>query len=296
MTQQLFVGVDGGATKCIVRVEDASGQLLGKEIGGSSNIRLSVEKTWESILLALNKILKSQSIDTKQYQLHAGMGLAGSEMQDAYQAFINYVHPFETLIVKSDAHTACLGAHQGEDGAIIIAGTGVVGYQIQTNQISKVSGWGFPHDDEGSGAWIGLEAVRVTLQWLDGRLPESGVAKAVYDHFDRNQAQLVDWANQANSAAYAELAPLVIQQSKLQDADAIAILQRAGKHINAVNAALLDAQSDKYQPLPCALIGGVAAFLEPYLSNSLRARLRPASATPEAGAILLVRHYLKEKA
>lgn len=298
MTQKIYVGVDGGATKSIVSVQDASGKVLGREIGGPANIRLSVPQAWQSILLSLNKILKSQSlsIHRQHYQLHAGMGIAGCEVRDAYQEFTQYAHPFETLVVTSDAHTACLGAHNGKDGAIIIAGTGVVGYQTQADQISKVSGWGFPHDDEGSGAWIGLEAVRATLQWLDGRAPVSGVAKAVFAHFKQNQSQLVFWANQANSTAYAQLAPLVIEQSKLQDAKAISILQQAGSHVSIVHKALVAAQQDKRQALPCSLVGGVAAFLEPYLSDSLRACLRPPCLTPDVGAILLVRHHLKEYA
>ena len=49
MKQHLFIGVDGGATKSIVRVEDETGRLLGKEIGGPANIRLSVDQSWQSI-------------------------------------------------------------------------------------------------------------------------------------------------------------------------------------------------------------------------------------------------------
>ena len=46
---------------------------------------------------------------------------------------------------------------------------GTVAFQIEGDKEYKVGGWGFPHGDEGSGAWLGLEAVRLTLHWLDGR-------------------------------------------------------------------------------------------------------------------------------
>ncbi len=43
----------------------------------------------------------------------------------------------------TDAHAACIGAHNGADGAIIIIGTGVVGYQTQNGEGVQVGGWGF---------------------------------------------------------------------------------------------------------------------------------------------------------
>jgi glucosamine kinase len=275
--QELFIGVDGGATKCTVRVEDKAGLLLGQESSGPANIRISVDQAWQSIYSALNKIIKND-----HYHFHVGMGLAGCEMIEAYHAFLRHAHIFKTLIVTSDAHTACLGAHGGKDGAIIIAGTGAVGYQINKGKVSKVSGWGFPYDDQGSGAWIGLHAVKQTLQWLDGRLPESALTKAVYAHFQQDQTQLLNWADRANSTAFAELAPLVVKHGQQGYAAAQEILQRAAQAIDKIGNTL-------EATLPCALVGGVASFLQPLLSNELRARLRPCLAEPVVGAMFLVR-------
>lgn len=286
MKQHFFIGVDGGATKTQARLEDATGVVLATAISGPANIRLSVTQAWQSINSALEKVLHSAGLSLAEGSsfLHVGMGLAGCEMIESYQAFVKQPHSFTTLVVSSDSHTACLGAHGG-DGAIIIAGTGVVGLQINGGQLTKVSGWGFPHDDQGGGAWLGLRAIEITLQWLDGRLPASGLANAVYDHFAGNQNGLVMWANKANSTAFAELAPLVIQQSQRGDAVAIELMQQAAQAINRVGAALLST-------LPCSLLGGISSFVEPYLETSLRARLRPCQATPDVGAILLVRNHL----
>lgn len=296
MSEQFFVGVDGGATKCIVRLEDADGKLIGTEITGPANIRISVQQAWDAIHTALVKLLLplNISLTDKRYAFHAGMGLAGCEVDAAYHAFLNQTHSFATLIVTSDAHTACLGAHQGQDGAIIIAGTGVVGFQLEKGCSTKVSGWGFPHDDEGGGAWLGLCALKITLQWLDGRLPETELAKVIFAHFNNNLEQMVSWANQANSTAYAALAPLVIAQSKVQEPTAIALLQQAANEMNRIDQALMEKRMHKEAFLPCSLVGSIAPFLEPYLSTSLRERLRPCELTPDQGAILLVRQYLSE--
>lgn len=290
MAQSLFVGVDGGATKCIVRVEDEVGNVLGQEISGPANIRISVDQAWQSIRGALNKILSDHS---SQYELHAGMGLAGCELQEVYQIFLQRQHSFKSLVVTSDAHIACLGAHGGQDGAIIIAGTGMAGYQICQGKVSKVSGWGFPYDDEGGGAWIGLRAVMQTFQWLDGRRKASALNQAIYQHFQKDSERLINWANLANSTAFAELAPLVIQHSEAGDVNATQILQEAAYAIDKVGDALQAAQPDPKKILPCTLIGGVARFLRPLLAEPLKSRLQSSVADPVQGAVMLVREHVE---
>lgn len=292
--QSLFIGVDGGATKCIVRVEDEAGRVLGREMSGPANIRLSVTQAWQSIYSALEKILGPLSIapGDPAYHWHAGMGLAGCEVTAAYEAFLNEPHDFETLAISSDAHTACLGAHSGRDGAIIIIGTGVVGFQVESGQTTKVGGWGFPHDDEGGGAWLGLEAVKQTLRVLDGRQPPSNLANKVYAKFENDLDHFITWANQANSTAFAELAPIVINQCQLGDTMAINIMQNAANAINQVSDALEASRVDESKRLPYSLIGGVAPFMEAFLNENLRLRMTPCELTPDAGAVLLVRDLL----
>jgi glucosamine kinase len=296
VTKSFFIGVDGGATKCTVRVEDETGNLLAEAMSGPANIRISVPMAWQAIHTALENALKPLgiSVNDPNSRFHAGIGIAGCEIGHAYKTFIHFPHKFHSLEVTHDSHTACLGAHGGKDGALIIAGTGVAGYQIESGQTVKVSGWGFPHDDIGSGAWLGLEAARVALQWQDGRTPSSGLAKAVMAHFDNQLNRFVSWANQANSTAFAELAPLVIQVSKAGDAAALNLLRGAGRALDAVGSALHARQDDKTISLPCALTGGIAPFIEPYLGNAVRARLVPCQLPPEAGAILYLRKMLAQ--
>lgn len=292
MTHSLYIGVDGGATKCIVRVEDEKGQLLGRETSGPANIRLSVTQAFDSVHSALNRILARLDIrpNDPAYRLHAGMGLAGCEVLSAYQAFLALPHRFDTLVLASDAHAACLGAHGGKDGAIIIIGTGAVGFRVEDKRVTKVSGWGFPHDDEGGGAFLGLQAVRHTLQVLDGRLAPSLLSGRLFARFEGNMETFVEWMNQANSTAFAELAPLVIESGKAGDTAAQDLMQQAGSAIDRIASALYVAHPDAAKPI--ALVGGLAPFVEPYLSQSLRTRLLPCKLTPDAGAIFLVRHNL----
>ena len=139
------------------------------------------------------------------------MGIAGTEVAAALDQFLAAAHPFSSLIVRSDGYTACLGSHGGEDGAVIAVGTGTIGFQVEGGRESRVGGWGFPHGDEGGGALLGLEAVRKTLQWLDGREPVDPLLEAVKARFDGDQGRLVSWANAARETEFGEIAPLVVE-------------------------------------------------------------------------------------
>jgi glucosamine kinase len=298
LIKDIFIGVDGGGTKSKVRVEDSQHQLLGQAVSGAACIRISVDAAWQSIYAALDEILATHniSLQDKNYRFHAGFGLSGCEVKEAYAEFINRPHPFATLLLTSDAHTACVGAHNGADGTIIIVGTGVVGYEIDAGKATQVGGWGFPHDDEGGGAWLGLEATRLTFQWLDRRVEKSPLVVDIFDFFERDLDKFVTWANRANSTEFARLAPLVINHSQQEEIAAVRIMKKAAHAVDRIGHALMKVHGSTKKPLPCSLFGGIAPFLEPLLSDDIREVLVPRQADANAGAILMVRQKILEQA
>lgn len=294
--QDIFIGVDGGGTKSKVRVEDSQGRVLGQALGGPANIRLSVRKSWEAIYQALDKVLEANSLSRAHpnYRLHIGLGLAGCEVQEAVNEFLAFPNSFQTVHLTSDAHVACVGAHNGQDGAIIIIGTGVVGYQIQAGETVKVGGWGFPHDDEGGGAWLGLEAARLTCQWLDRRIEKNALVTDVFDFFDRNVECFTVWANRANSSEFARLAPLVINHSQQQEPHALRLMKKAAHAIERVSAALSKLQKQQTS-LPVCLFGGIAPFIEPLLAEDVRNTFVARQADANVGAICMIRDIVMQK-
>ncbi|HEY0791612.1 MAG TPA: BadF/BadG/BcrA/BcrD ATPase family protein [Chthoniobacterales bacterium] len=292
-TQDLYIGIDGGATKTLVRVENAQHEVLGEGHGGPANIRLSVEGSWRSIHEALQQAMAQAGLrlDAEGYRFHCGAGLAGTEVAAACDQFVNSRHPFARLVLKSDGYTSCLGAHAGRDGALIAIGTGTVAYQIEGSRECKVGGWGFPHGDEGSGAWLGLEAVRLTLQWLDGRSGPSPLLETVHAHFGSDLVRLVVWANQANATQFAQIAPLVIEHVKRRTPLALTLIQQAAHEIDRLGAAMAAQSLD--QALPCSLLGGLAPFIEPWLGEALRARLVPCKLDAVHGALFMIRNAVQ---
>ena len=136
MTKHIYIGVDGGGTKSKLIMRDSAGHFLGAGRSGAANIRLSVDVALRSIEEALAEALEAAKInrDDKEYHFHIGLGLAGTEVPEACTEFLARLPDFDTVRLESDAYAACLGAHAGEDGAILIVGTGVIGYKVKNNQ------------------------------------------------------------------------------------------------------------------------------------------------------------------
>lgn len=262
-----------------------------KKITGPANIRISPLQAWQSVQDGLNQILLPLGEKPERLPLKTVIGIAGCEVPSAYAEFLHHTAILPDVSIISDSYAACFGAHAGEDGAIIIIGTGTVGFQIEQGQSVKVGGWGFPHDDAGGGACLGLMAMHHTVQTFDGRENESGLSKAVEKFFHGNRELIITWANQASSTQFAQLAPLVIEQSENKDPAALALMQKAAQAINSIAATLLKKQHAS-QPLPYSLIGGIANYLLPFLDASLRTRIQPAKMTPVQGAVLLAKRKI----
>src|SRR5207249_3775208 len=88
--------------------------------------------------------------------IHAGLGIAGLNRRGMISGLQQHQFPFQSIAIASDAAIANLGAHAGADGAVVIVGTGSVGFGRVGDQVFSIGGYGFPVSNEGSGAELGL--------------------------------------------------------------------------------------------------------------------------------------------
>lgn len=289
MTVDIFIGADGGGTKTKVQVEDIEGNILGHALVGPGNIRTDVDLAYKSVMSGVEEALSGT--DYRLYDpninFHVGLGLAGFEVPEACDAFLAKDFPFATIELESDAIIACLGAHAGNDGAIVIVGTGVHGCEVFKNNIVHVGGWGFPHGDEGGGAWLGMEAVRIVLRSIDGRAHSTSLCEAVLRRFDDNVSELITWATAAGPSEYASLAPIVIEQSEHGDAHAAMLLESAAVEIDLVSQALEDAIDGNY--LSLCLFGGIAPHIKGRLNTDVKNRIVERQFDATRGAVFLAR-------
>jgi glucosamine kinase len=279
----VYLGIDGGGTKCKARLEDAQGDLLAEAIAGPANAARNLTGSVKAVLEASEKAIAKANIKGLTLnQIHAGIGLAGINIPQVKQAFLKQSLPFASWHITTDLHIACLGAHLGQDGAIVIVGTGSSGVAIHNDQHFEMGGHGFVVGDKGSGAWLGKMAISHCLETLDGITPNNLLSKQVINLLDCDSAyDLVNLTLEAKPALFASIAPLIFQLAASQQEDALLLVDQAATYINKICHRLLSGNLHRL-----SLIGGISQPLTPYLDSQLQAIIRPAQATPEQGAIL----------
>lgn len=281
---QYLVGVDGGGSGTRVRLQRCGGPERAMGQGGPSALALGVDAAWAAIETALTQAFVQSGLQRPpDAALAVGIGIAGSNVPSWSEAFTASAPAFGALCVDSDAYTTLLGAHRGAPGAIVAVGTGIVGLALRPDGTRHaVGGWGFPGGDEGSGAWIGLQAAAHLERVYDGSESGGPLAQALAAICGADRGALTDWLTRATQTRYASLAHSVIVSAP-RDPVARGIVEVAGRHV-----AMLAHAADPSGSLPLALCGGLAEPLRPWLPADLAQRARPPLGDSAQGALRMI--------
>ncbi len=285
MADHFYLGIDGGGTTSRARLVDEAGRLLGEGVAGSSNLTLGTAVAAASIRAACDAAIAASNIPGLPYaQIHAGFGLAGANVPELAAALREVSFGFATALLASDAEIACLGAHGGKDGAILILGTGSQGLALVQGKVKTLGGWGFLVGDDGSGAQLGRSAIRAALRAHEGWTQASGLSREIMAHFGDDPARMVIWAAQATPRDYGQFAPWVLRQQAQGDALAKVLIAKSLAHICAMlqGLAALGARN-------VALMGGLAPSFERLLPPEIRLNLVAPEADAVHGALILAR-------
>ncbi|MGD8174741.1 N-acetylglucosamine kinase [Marinimicrobium sp. ARAG 43.8] len=282
---QLYLGIDGGGSKCQASLVDEQGQVLSTALAGPANPLHGVERTLQSIESAARRALKEVGLGEESLgRLVVGAGLAGVNLPSLYKVVSDWPHPFSELHLTTDLRIACLGAHQRDDGAVIVTGTGSCGYVRVDGKDRLIGGHGFPYGDQGSGAWMGMEAIKAVLLASDGLGPQTALTDSVADLLQARGLAIVERMSGRPSSEYAKLAPLVFTAAEADDPVAFRIVTEGADYVSAMADKLLS-----FQPARLSLIGGVAERITPWLSPQVAERLAEPLGPPEDGAVLFAR-------
>jgi len=284
LTNEFYLGVDGGGTHCRVRLETAEGKCVAESGGGPANVRLGQQQVWGHILAAIDAALQTAGLGREILKAtSAGFGLAGVLKPQDHDYLSTQAGLFRTLAISSDCHTACLGAFDGRDGGIQIVGTGSSGYAIVGGIGYPRGGWGFYLAEKASGAALGRDAIRAALEAYDGLAPGSALTEAVMARFGEPVA-VVDWSDTALPRDYAAFAPLVFEYAGRDDAVAVSLLRALAADCSRYMQALTRLGA----PRLC-LLGGLADQLKPWLPQALAVELAEPAGDALSGAIWLAR-------
>ena len=287
----LFVGVDGGGTGCRARIEDAKGSLLGTGIAGPAALRIGVDRAFAEVKKACCVAAEDAGLGEGALGLmHAAVGLAGIGRKGLLEEIERRPHPFRSVVYVHDATIACIGAHGARDGGIVIIGTGSVGFAVVGGREIRIGGYGFPISDEGSGADLGLHAVRMALRAYDERAVGTSLTHEVMVRFHNDPFEAVAWMDDATATDYATFAPLVMRHADAGDPVARRIVREAAEQIDELARRLSECGAPRI-----ALLGGLASSMQPWLAPDVQRRLVPVEGDAVDGALHLARHAAKKE-
>ncbi|WGO99524.1 BadF/BadG/BcrA/BcrD ATPase family protein [Saccharophagus degradans] len=277
----LFLGVDGGGTKCRAVLVDSNNTVLGVGEGGPANPYHGVERTYESIMNATDIALRNAGLTPEhKANIVAGLGLAGVHLPSLFQIVNQWDHPYKAQYLTTDLHIACIGAHESDDGAVMVAGTGSCGFSYVNGQALTLGAHGFPCGDKGSGAWLGLSAIQAVLVAEDELGPSTMLSDLVEEQLQARGLMIVDRLSGAKSSDYAKLAPLVFHAAEQGDSVALNIVKDGADYLSRVANKLWATK-----PPRMSLIGGVAQRMLDWMDADIAARMSAPLSQPEFGAV-----------
>jgi glucosamine kinase len=286
----LFIGVDGGGTGCRARIEDAEGCMLGTGIAGPAALRIGFDRALAEVERACFAAIDEAGLDRKALNsAHAAVGLSGLGRRGVLEQLMQKPHPFRSVVYAHDATIACIGAHGDRDGGIVIVGTGSIGFALVGGHDIRVGGYGFPISDEGSGADLGLQAIRLALRAYDERAVGASLTREVMTRFDNDPFDAITWMERATATDYAAFAPLVIRHADAGDPVARRIVRDAAEQVDELVRRLSECGAPRI-----ALLGGLASSIQPWLAPDVQRKLIPAEGDAVDGALRLARRAVKK--
>ena len=169
---ELVVGADVGGTSTRVAVAALDGSdgggVRALAQGGTGNpVLVGLEAS-----AAMIRSTAERALDGLEGTVVAMVvGLAGGSQAARDPAFLAAARPQRvqaTCTLVSDLAVGFSSATAATRGCMLIAGTGAVAGRLQGEELrERRDGWGWLLGDQGSGFWLGRQAVRSTLTALD---------------------------------------------------------------------------------------------------------------------------------
>ncbi|MFF5296527.1 N-acetylglucosamine kinase [Paractinoplanes globisporus] len=247
----LVVGVDAGGTASRAVVATLSGEVVGRGVAGPGNPISSGPAAALAVGAALRDALST--VDPSEV-VGGVLGLAGTSAVSAPTIATAFADMWAGLglscpmRIVGDVVTAFAGGTPSPSGSVLIAGTGAIAARLENHEIvAEADGLGWLLGDEGSGRWIGLQALRHAVRdW------HSPFAKSVAAHAGATSPDdLVAWAQSLPLADIDALSPVVCTAARAGDPTAHTIVTAA------VSCLLTTLDVATAAPGPVVLAGGL---------------------------------------
>ncbi|ALV46215.1 ATPase [Arthrobacter alpinus] len=262
-----FVGLDigGSKTRGIVWTD---GVISSDSSVGSTNVQNVSAQTAQSNMTELFTLLDA----TGATEVFAGAG--GVDTDDDAAALRALIAPFVPSAKVTVVHDTrlLLAAAGATEGVAVIAGTGSAAWGANAAGVeARAGGWGYLLGDEGSGYWLGREAVRHSLRRMDSGEPADDLTVALLDYCGLSSpGELIAHFHQGTTRRYwAASSPVIFAAAARGHEHALALVDQAGADLASM-AAKVAGQLGISGPI---VLGSGMGSNVPALQEAFKARL-----------------------
>lgn len=306
----LVLGVDGGGSKTLGLVADQEGNVLSRREVRATNPHVvgfdTTAKTLFQLIYSCCEDARCEPAELKSLVFGiAGVGRDADRKrvrEELNKLFEKENRKPLPLSVVTDARIALEGAFDGGTGVVIIAGTGsiVIG-KTPRGDIHTVGGWGRLLGDEGSGYFLGREAIVALTHHLDGRGDAGKLKDVLARKFGWESRDQIIAAVYDEEVDVAALAPVVIETAANNDVVSQRIVQRAATLL-VEQARVVVMKMGIARKVGLVLSGGLVGKETTYanvvhmkiLKLLPQVDIRPALHIPAHGAVLMALEHLKK--
>nr|WP_314191715.1 BadF/BadG/BcrA/BcrD ATPase family protein [uncultured Arthrobacter sp.] len=229
-SSDVVIGLDIGGTKTRgVRFEH--GEPVADESVGSANVQnVSREEAAAHLAELFAKIGRGTVA-----QVYAGAGGIDTEEDAAALAALIEAHaPGARITVVHDSRLL-LAAGGASTGVAVIAGTGSAAWGANADgDEARAGGWGYLLGDEGSGYWLGREAVRHSLRRMNQGLEPDELTRALLESCntdDPNKLIALFHSPDTGRRFWAQQARLVVEAADAGHRVSRDLIDQAGKDL-----------------------------------------------------------------
>ncbi|MGO1259687.1 MAG: BadF/BadG/BcrA/BcrD ATPase family protein, partial [Brachybacterium sp.] len=170
----LLIAGDIGGTSSRVVLAQRDGSVVAEAEGPGANLRSSGVEALDNLVETVREVLSRGRGELEQgVQGHDGLGAVGERLTQLG------IDPARVLITD-DLHTGFLAGGVGDDGLLVLAGTGAVAVRFQDREaVARRDGMGWLLGDIGSAVWLGRRTLEAVAADIDGRGPRTLLTEEV---------------------------------------------------------------------------------------------------------------------
>ena len=223
----MYLSVDGGGSKIIAALFDEHLNLCRIARSGGVNF---TQNSPEAAKQHINECL--DALAPFDYEIERAY-LVFSSRHNLFKDELSARVKVKKYEIISEPVAGLMAGRCVMSGLLALAGTGSDVFLIKDGKVaSVVGGWGPFMGDQGSGAWIGLQALRCLSRDENGWGPKTALTQILNEHLSKQSGQKRALeAVLASKSPYnlaAGIVPLVAKAAREGDAVACEIFERAG--------------------------------------------------------------------